>query len=364
LALESHIAETETFTAAVEPPEPAPRGVNVIGWAAAPTGVGEACRGTLAALEVVGIAHALWRLGSDPLTDGRQERAGGAPYELDLMHVNADMMEAVTCELPQWATAGRYRVGYWFWELSHFPLCYASAFTHVDEVWAPSRFCFEAFSAIAPVPVRWVPPAVTARSAVPLSREELGVPPHGFLYLCAFDARSVPERKNPAGVIAAFARAVARSPVPLHLLLKVNHGAEAPDVVSALRAQLAGLPVTLMTTTLSRQSTDALIASCDALVSLHRSEGLGLPLIEAMQVGKPVIATGYGGCCDFLDDQVAWVVRHDLVALDRSHGPYPEGAIWAQPDAEHAAELMVEVASDATDRERRVAAARRRVREL
>jgi glycosyltransferase involved in cell wall biosynthesis len=186
----------------------------------------------------------------------------------------------------------------------------------------------------------------------------------GFLFLCAFDARSVPERKNPVGAVAAFARAVSRSAAPMHLLVKINHADDAPEIVEQLRSAARNLPVTLMTTTLSRERTDALIASSDAVVSLHRSEGLGLPLIEAMQVGRPVIATGYGGCCDFLDEGVGWVVRHRLVALDRNHGPYPHGAVWADPDVDHAAELMVEVATDVEGRERRTAAARRRVREL
>ena len=60
---------------------------------------------------------------------------------------------------------------------------------------------------------------------------------------------------------------------------------------------------------------NGLTAACDAYVSLHRSEGLGLPLIEAMYLGKPVIATGYGGVTDFLDDETGFVVRHRLAAL-------------------------------------------------
>jgi glycosyltransferase involved in cell wall biosynthesis len=353
-------AAQELEPAAVEPGCP---GVNVIGWTTAPTGVGEACRGSIAALRATGVPHAVWQLGTQAPGE-RPSGDDGAPYDLDLLHVNADMMETVTRELPPLVTLGRHRVGYWFWELSHFPLALTSAFDHVDEVWAPSRFCFDAYSAVAPVPVRWLPPAVAERPIERRSREELGLPSNGFLFLCAFDARSVPERKNPAAAVAALARAVAQCAVPMHLLVKVNHPDDASDVVEQLRAAARNLPVTLMTTTLSRERTDALIASCDAVVSLHRSEGLGLPLIEAMQAGRPVVATGYGGCCDFLDEGVGWVVRHRLVALDRNHGPYPRGAVWADPDVEHAAELMVEVVTDASARERKTAAARRRVREL
>src|SRR6185503_6651172 len=207
-------------------------------------------------------------------------------------------------------------------------------------------------------------PAVPARAAEPAARADWGVPPDCFLFVFAFDARSVPERKNPCGLLAAFASAAAQSPLPLHLLVKVNHGEEAPDAVAELRARAAGLPVSISTVTVSRRAVDGLIAGCDAFVSLHRSEGLGLPLLEAMQLGKPVVATGYGGGCDFRDERTGWVVDHKLVALQQAHGPYPPGAVWADPDVRHAAELMLRVVTDPEARARKAAAARRRVHEL
>ncbi len=369
-ALREHFAATPGEAAGPSaPPQPAlPDGVNVIGWTNAPTGVGEACRGTLAALAEATVPHAVWTLGEletggSPLGSATRTQHG-APYEVDLLHVNADMMSFVADEMPYWVTNGRHRIGYWFWELSHFPLAFAPAFEHCDEVWAPTRFCLDAFTPLAPVPVRWMPPAVPSREAVPASRAEWGVPTDRFLFVFAFDARSVPERKNPGGLLAAFACAVAESPLPLHLLVKVNHGHEAPEVVRELEARAAGLPVTISTATVSRAGVDSLIAGCDAFVSLHRSEGLGLPLIEAMQLGRPVVATGYGGCTDFLDERTGWVVEHSLVPLRQAYGPYPAGAVWAEPDVRHAAELMVGLVTDSEARARKVEAARRRVNEL
>ncbi|HSS49457.1 MAG TPA: hypothetical protein VLX28_10960, partial [Thermoanaerobaculia bacterium] len=128
-----------------------PAGFNVIGWSTSPTGVGEACRGTLAALELAGRGSALCPLGED----GPSHQ--GLPYEVSLYHVNADMMETVDSRLPRGFTAGRHRIGYWFWELAHFPVAFARAFRHTDEVWAPSRFCQQAFQSLATVEVRWVP---------------------------------------------------------------------------------------------------------------------------------------------------------------------------------------------------------------
>ena len=83
-----------------------------------------------------------------------------------------------------------------------------------------------------------------------------------------------------------------------------------------------------------------------------------------MYLGKPVIATGYGGVTDFLDDETGWVVRHRAAALERPQGPYPAGAVWAEPDVEHAAALMRALAEDPESAAPRVEAARRRVLEL
>ncbi|HKI06225.1 MAG TPA: glycosyltransferase [Thermoanaerobaculia bacterium] len=344
-------------------PAAGPEGINVVGWAEAPTGVGEACRGTLAALAAGGIPHALWSLdGSKGGTLGKSDQ--GLPYEVTLYHVNADMMETVQRQVPQALSLGRHRVGYWFWELSYFGAGQAGAFRHVDEVWAPSRFCQDAFRSLSPVEVRWMPPCVTPPNAAPARRDALGVPAGSFLFFHAFDALSVPERKNPAGLLAAFARVARECRRPVHLLLKAHHLEHAPGLAEELRRGIAGLPVTLWTDTVPRRELDGWLAACDAYVSLHRSEGLGLPLLEAMALGKPVIATGYGGVTDFLDDTTGLVVRHRLVPLERPAGPYPAGAVWAEPDAEHAAALMRSLAEAPETALGRIEAARRRVREL
>ena len=91
---------------------------------------------------------------------------------------------------------------------------------------------------------------------------------------------------------------------------------------------------------LPREGIDGLVQLCDCYVSLHRSEGFGLTMGEAMSHGKPVIATGYSGNMDFMTAANSLAVRHRLIELDRDHGPYERGSEWADPDEEHAAELM------------------------
>ena len=102
--------------------------------------------------------------------------------------------------------------------------------------------------------------------------------------------------------------------------------------------------------------------SCDAYVSLHRSEGFGLTLAEAMFYGKPVIATAYSGNVDFFGVGNGFPVRYELATLDEDAGPYARGSRWAEPDVVHAAEQMRRVVSDDAERRRVSEQARRDVR--
>lgn len=344
-------------------------GYHVAGYLKAPTGKGEECRGTLQALREAGIAHRGWEVrASDHGFDASEVQAaeqGSCNYAAALFHVNADMTPEALRDLPLALRLAERKIGYWDWELSHFPLAFAPSFTGLDEVWAPTRFCRDAYATLSPIPVRCVPPCVPPPASVErLSRSDLGSPEGSFLLANAFDARSVPERKNPQGLLKALALLREASSVPVHLLLKINHADEAPEWLAGLRESARGLPVTFVAEQRSRAWMNGLMAACDAYVSLHRSEGIGLPLIEAMYASKAVVATNYSGCVDFLDESTGWPVNYRLKTLQRNFGPYPAGAVWADADVEHAAACMLQCIQDPSDRVRRATRAQERVQEL
>jgi glycosyltransferase involved in cell wall biosynthesis len=108
----------------------------------------------------------------------------------------------------------------------------------------------------------------------------------------------------------------------------------------ALQRLARGARVRLMNGYLPRPAVVRLIAACDAYVSLHRSEGLGLTLLEALMLGKPVVATPYSGVTEFFAGPTAFPVAFEEVPLRRQHGPYPRGASWAEPDVADAARQM------------------------
>jgi glycosyltransferase involved in cell wall biosynthesis len=345
--------------------------VNLAGYFGMDTGVGQVARGSLLALAHAGIDAQPVPLDQDLPSHTHDRRVyydEGVPHPVTILHANADETARALSTLPLAGDAGGVKIGYWFWELSHFPLALTDRFGHLDEVWAPSRFCQQSYEAVATVPIRYVPPCVPAPRSGPepaaADRARFGIEPGRFTFFFAFDVLSVPERKNPFAAIEAVRRLARRTPRPFALLLKVSRARHDPALLSRLRDAARGLPVEIHTTPASREQMDAWVALCDANLSLHRSEGLGLLPIETLYLGKPVVATGYGGVTDFLDETTGFPVGHRLVRLERDHPPYPAGAVWAEPDLDDAADQMRRVLEDPDEAAARGAAGRARVAAL
>ncbi len=183
--------------------------------------------------------------------------------------------------------------------------------------------------------------------AKPLDRVSFGIRPKDFLFLSIIDLLSVFERKNPLGLLRAFRNAFGQGS-DCHLVMKVSHAAQRPADMIRIREAAVGLPVTIIDQTIDRDHVHALIQTCDCLVSLHRSEGFGLTLAEAMYQSKPVIATAYSGNLDFTKHDNAFLVEYDLAPVPAGCEPYDEGLMWAEPRMEHAVDQLRSVL-EATD---------------
>ncbi len=104
---------------------------------------------------------------------------------------------------------------------------------------------------------------------------------------------------------------------------------------------------------LTGEELDGLMAACDCYVSLHRAEGFGLTLAEAMAIGKPAIATGYSGNVDFMNERNSYLVDYEIGRVGPECEIYPPEGEWANPSVGHAAQLMREVYSDREEGARR-----------
>ncbi len=333
------------------PPTPAPAGfgVNLAGYIRTESGVGQGLRFLIGAFERAGIPHVL-----ADLSFNVRSRRGDASFtrfsdrfehQVSVFAVNADQVPEMVPAVGPERLAGRYNIGYWAWELDPFPDHWRASFEPFREIWTPSRFCVDVIGAISPIPVRRVPHAVSVEASPNASRRRFDLPEDAFLVLFMFDYMSFAERKNPRGLVQAFRRAFAGRDDVVLVLKSINAGFD-PQAAAALAAEAEGARVIQLDRYLDRQEVVDLVAVCDAYASLHRSEGFGLTLAEAMALGKPVVATHWSGNADFMTPANSFPVGYRLVTLERDFGPYGAGGRWAEPDPDHAVEQLRRVVDD------------------
>lgn len=320
-------------------------GVNVVGYFKAVLGVGEHARQLVAALETQGVPVHATTL--HPHASPEDESLGvhatsGDKTAFNLVCVNADVISAVSNQLLGDSHSRGYTIGYWAWEVSAFPPEWLGAFGAVNEVWVGSKHVHDAVASAATVPVVTIPQPVSLPERSQAAAPPPGLP-DGFRLLFAFDYFSVFERKNPLAAVEAFTRAFEPGSGASLIVKTLNHDHDI-DNHERLRFAVAAHPdVHLIEERLSPDERDGLFNACDCYVSLHRAEGFGYTMAEAMWEGKPVIATAYSGNLDYMTADNSYLVDYSLVPIGDGHAPYPSTGEWANPDTEHAARLMREV---------------------
>ena len=323
-------------------------GVNLFGTLSEPIGTGEAARASWRALKAVGVPVTPVPLGELRLVNGEPappRTLSHCPHAVNLCHVNADGTDQFVFTVGEQILAGHYNIAYWAWELEHFPPRWDRYFDYYHEIWAMTTFMQQSVAQRSPIPVIVMPASIQVDLPPRDYRAQFGIPADRFAALCMFDVGSFVERKNPMAAIRALKAAASGDRRPF-LVIKLGAPERNPEAVAALREEVRDLDCLFLDAWLSREETWGLIDACDTVVSLHRSEGFGLILAEAMALGKPVVATGYSGNMDFMTADNSFPVRYDLVTIAEDIGPYPAGAVWADPDVAQAAEMLRGLLSD------------------
>lgn len=318
-------------------------GLNVAGYLTAELGLGEVARNYVSVIQQLGVPTSL----QDASFITHQRKGAGQlasftddnPYPANLVCINAPEIKHFIERFGAGYFRTKYNIGSWWWEVEELPQEWKNEFYRFDELWVGTSFIQRNLARVAPIPVHVVQPYVVPLSAVPI-RAELGLQKDDFVFLYAFDYFSCFERKNPIATVRAFKLAF-KGDERAKLLIKTTNAEKFKAKSDALKVEANGDPrIILLDKYCSKEELNNMIASCDAYVSLHRTEGFGLPIAEAMLLHKPVIATGWSGNLDFTTEENSLLVKHDFSINTEDYGPYKKGMRWAEPDVEHAAKLM------------------------
>lgn len=319
-----------------------PRTVRVVGLLSSATGLGNSARLCAQDLELRGYSvrtHDVAPLFgcADGVPYAQGEPAAGAEAAISVYHLNPPMLlpGIVSAGIPGYY--GALNVAYWAWELESLPADWITALDFLDALIVPSHFCREAVSRVTDKPVCVVPHPLRIAPARPRKG-----PTAVFTVLSVFNFGSSFQRKNPLAAIAAFREAFGADP-SARLILKTSAGNRYGHELAQLRAaaQNAG-NIEIVDAVMSETELYALYARADAYLSLHRSEGFGLPIAEAMMLGCPVVTTAWSGNLDFCTDETSLLVPFDLIPFADTDRAYARvrGGRWAEPDVLAAARQL------------------------
>lgn len=369
---EAHGIRQPSVTSIESTPPPAIQKVTVVGPLSHGSGLGAAARACGEAFKAAGVAvdvlnHvAGWGRTDEDEGSGLVQRVRG---DINIIHFNPDVIieNLSRCGLDQFE--GCYNIGFAFWETSQASFAHRLGLDMLDEVWVSSEYCREVFQRATSKPV------VLVRTPIPkfedlswAKRSCFGIPDGPFTFIFTFDGASRVTRKNPMAVVDAFQQAYPSDDgVQLVIKTQNTHKLSTADerAYANIRARARqDRRILIIDESFSSNEVHGLISVCDCYVSLHRSEGFGFGMAEAMKLGVPVIATGYSGNEDFTTEANAYPVRYRLVPVPKQDFVFDEaGQEWADAEVAHAAERMLEVRTD-PQRGAKIQRARETMREL
>ncbi len=307
----------------------------MFGYFLSEIGLGEAARLIAGALDAAAISASLVNI---PLP-GRQAEAAMAGRIARAGDHRAALSVSSVTELASFARRacrGQQNIHYSYWELPSVPPSWRWTFDGFDSFWAPTTFVRDMLVSVQQHPVHLVPQPIALPASAPIAsafRAPLRI-------LTFVDYDSFVARKNPQGAIEAFLQAFPTGREDVELIVKARGAA-----MSSARGELHALmardrQIRVIDCTITREDVATLMASSDVFLSLHRSEGFSLGCAEAMANGKAVVATNFGGNCDFVTDATGYPVDFRRVPVSAQDYPGAEGSYWAEPSVAHAAELL------------------------
>jgi len=278
--------------------------------------------------------------------------AEGRPLEHlhTILSVNHDTVQNLWDLVGAHSTQGK-RIGYWWWEVNAVTKEHKIAARKFNQIWVGSEFVRNILQGHLQSPVKLVRLPLNPRLDKKQLKHSIQRKSGPITFFHNSSLVSDPMRKNPLGVALAYMEAFAQedgAQLRLHLT-----GAGETSWTSSAFEEIMKLTssrddIVVSTNRIDSKDLYQEIGNAHSFVSLHRSEGLGMNIRDAIQLGVPVIATGYGGNTDFMRSDTSYVVGYEPVQVKNSPH-YPETATWAEPDLASAAEFMRAIAENSTE---------------
>ncbi len=357
-------------------------GINLFGQLSSATGLGVTARQTAHALARAGVPLACFDVGSYYATgDVAEELVGIFPlitrdpmalrYPINLYCLPVTDFPQLLSRIPSLNAGNRLHAGVVWWEATQLHPTWVEALACLDVVVAYSEFLAAVLANSLPLT-----PVITGKQPLFLpadiraDRNAFGLPTDATVFVSSFDPSSDPARKNPTAAIAAFRHAFSANETNVRLVFRLNNADSTQmgrDTLKLLMEAAGGdSRIGFIVKPLSYREALSFYASADAYVSLHRSEGLGLGMLESMRLGVPVIATAWSGNMTFMDHGSACLVRYRLTQTNGNHAFYKAEVLgpqarWAEPVVEDAAVWMRLLHEQPDERRRRGAAGKNHV---
>jgi len=326
-------------------------GINLIGNIKADTGIGQSTRLVADILTNSGVeysAYNYFQLPGGSMTDTTYDYkiSEKLPYNINLIHVNASEFTVAYMQLGKKVWDSHYNIAFWLWELEEFPDEWVGCIELVDEIWTPAEFVSESIRKKTNKPVITVPYSVKAPTDAIYDRKHFKLPEDKFLFFMMYNSCSIMERKNPIGILKAFKKAFDKENRSVGLVIKINEMEDSSEITRIMDFFDGYTNIYFITTNMSKVEVNSLVKAVDVLVSLHRAEGFGLGMAEAMLVGTPTIATNWSANTEFMNSDVACMVDYELIEIKEDYGLFKKGYRWADADINQASEYMKKLYED------------------
>ncbi len=320
-------------------------GINVSGYINKVFGLGVAVRANIEAMKQANIPYSINDFNlqfSDNVkeTPLKDDFSLENPYPINLVQINIDRLDEVFKNIDHNYFKGKYNIAFWAWELENFPDAAKPYFNFFQEIWVPSNFCAEAISKISPIPVqKFMHPISFPKPSY--SRNEFNIPENKFVVLTMFDYYSSIYRKNPLATIDAYEKAFGKNHPEAILIIKTSKSTDFPAEKQMITDRIAdNTSISILEEILDDDRLYSLINCCNCFISLHRSEGFGLTMAEAMYLEKPVVATAYSANTEFMNINNSFPVKYSMVNAANQYYYSTEKDYWADANTDHAAQHL------------------------